>query len=190
MRLIPILVLALSAALAVADTEILNFRLPPPDSNAHAPARARPDVRLTQAQAGAVGLSVSASDPERWVELALPAGAWTARVSWAASSPTRFGLSQHADRLRITAAPLSPRMPHPLLGTADSDGGPDDSAFSTDFTLVVEPLVAGVPRSALPAAAAVLVFAAGACLAVRRIIPLLEAVAGREGAMQVRLKAE
>ncbi|KAL1412567.1 hypothetical protein Q8F55_000314 [Vanrija albida] len=141
MRPWPLLLLLALAALVAADTEIVNFRLPL-TGKVVAPPRGAALASLTASQRQA-GLTVSDAQPEVWVALDLEdkGKSWTARLSWPGSSPTRFAAHIHPSGaggvlLHITAAPLSPRMPHPLLRRVralfgENESKSDDDAAST-----------------------------------------------------------
>lgn len=97
--------------------------------------------------------------------------------------------------LHVSARPLSPRFPHPLLATlyarlpqsvrAVLPAPPvttslDNAEWSTTYHVVLEPLVLGVlPKTAVPAVWAILVFVLGAALVVPSLIRALEKGRGR-----------
>lgn len=153
-----------------ADTEIRNFRVP----DEHAAPATPPGALVHLHSQTPTTLKLNSSSPELWVHVPLDDGAWTARLSWPASMPTRFGLnvypwsgqaeaavgSSHGALLHITAQALSPRIRHHLLhrlgfAVKPAEVRPDEE-FDTTFHLLVEPLYLGVlPATAVSAIAGI-----------------------------------
>lgn len=93
-----------------------------------------------------------------------------------ALSPLFAADSDRRIALHITASPLSPSMPQPLLDRIfHREPKASDGQWSTTAELVFEPLVLGlIPETTLPAIGWAALFAIGAALAVPYIIRFLE----------------
>ncbi|ORY34624.1 hypothetical protein BCR39DRAFT_585592 [Naematelia encephala] len=194
-------------ALVSADTEIRNFRLPLPDpplaQTESVPTQVETILSSSQRQ---IVLNVSTYDSGRWINLILDEDyrAWTIRMSWPASQPTKFQLDLVPNPdpnlmqafLRIAAKPLSPTMPHPLLDDwYPARAKPDARSFEkleTTFQLVLEPLVFGfLPRTAVPTVLMIVVSLLGSSMAVPSIIRVIESLRlGDVGAKDERTKVE
>ncbi|CAD6571539.1 MAG: hypothetical protein TREMPRED_000309 [Tremellales sp. Tagirdzhanova-0007] len=104
-------------------------------------------------------------------------------------SPTIFDLvvysrSERQAALHISARPLSPRFPHPLLhnftGQLTKPLGPSNTSreFTTNFHIVLEPLILSIlPSTAIPTILLILLFALGSALTVPTLIRLIERAA-------------
>ncbi|GMK56580.1 hypothetical protein CspeluHIS016_0304200 [Cutaneotrichosporon spelunceum] len=161
-----LLVLALLGP-AVADTEIVNARIPLPPSQL-------PDAKLTPIAAGQrETYTLSSNDTDVYFFASLQEGSWTARISWPASTPTRFQLTPlaHPDGavFHVNASALSPRVPY------FNPEGKRDSDFETTFHILVEPLLLGVvPRTAVSAVGAIVVCVGVAVLVASRFLRALQ----------------
>lgn len=183
MRFILNLLLFCLLGIALADTEIRNFLIPDP----HAPPATPPSVLDLHPRTSST-LHINSTTPELWARVPLQHGAWTARISWPASMPTRFELTVYPGSndalLHMTAQSLSPRMRHPLLhrlGLASDPAKVQDNDFNTTFHIIVEPLYLGVlPATAVSAVAAILVMAAMGALAAPRLLSWVKTEARKE----------
>ncbi|CAK9783261.1 hypothetical protein CC85DRAFT_299043 [Cutaneotrichosporon oleaginosum] len=163
MRLFAFLLLFTLLSLALADTEIVNVRIPLPPSDLVG-------VKLTRLEAGRRHThTLSSNDSETYFFAALDPGGWTARISWPASTPTRFTITPHGHAdgavFHVRASALAPRVPYfNPEGLADSD-------FETTFHILVEPLLLGVlPRTAVSAFGAIAVCVAIAAFLAPRFL--------------------
>lgn len=95
----------------------------------------------------------------------LPAGSWTARISWPASTPTRFKLDPYSMEgetvFHVSAASLSPKVPY--VGV--------EEGFETTFHVLVEPLLGGfLPRTAVSAVIAIVALVGTAAMVAPKAI--------------------
>ncbi|KAK8849782.1 hypothetical protein IAR55_005118 [Kwoniella newhampshirensis] len=172
----------------LADTEIVNFRLPLSSTTSkHTPPPYVPLTILTPSER--ITIDLTASSPERWFILDFGESnrkSWTIRASWPGSSPTRIRFSNafSPGYFVIHSSPLSPHFPHPLLNdlksrylssSASSPTSKIKDDFSTSVHLTLEPLLLGViPRTALPAMGLMILFALGAGACVPSFIRTIE----------------
>ncbi|GFZ49774.1 hypothetical protein JCM24511_07177 [Saitozyma sp. JCM 24511] len=192
--------------LVLADTEIRNLHLPLPGADS---IDILPADHLTLSSRSPLELSVSSDQAEQRILLDFgdDGEAWTVRVSWPGSAPTKWDLaitpsSPRTAILHLTAAPLSPPFPHPLLSQlnaylpsylrtigarpVDREGSETETTmqratkskikWETKAHILLEPLILGViPSTAVPAVGWIIVLVFGAGLVVPSLITWLEA---------------
>ncbi|ORX37606.1 hypothetical protein BD324DRAFT_650175 [Kockovaella imperatae] len=172
LRLVLWLVVAMSSVV-MADTEILTLRLPLDTVIEHHVEA--PTYALQPSNPLSVNLTLPSDIYVKLDTDLYAASAWTVRLSWPGSYPTR---------LRVVPGQVKQETSTLVLGIYASALSPTFEGVSvseTPLKILLEPLVAGaLPQTLLPTLGALAIFGSMASLTAKPIMMLLESQAQKE----------